>query len=167
MATSTKFDPYHKWFGIPPSQQPPTHYRLLGLEPLEPDREVIDSAANQRIAYLQDIAAGPHGEVSQKLLNEVAAARQLAQSESEKGIRRSTAEQNCRQARHRAGSPSPATNSPSSREKRSSSLSTTMTIRRPDATSRRSRQRRTQRTIWQCGGSSARRPSRSLRLGEL
>jgi hypothetical protein len=75
MSTSDKFDPYHKWFGIPPSQQPPTHYRLLGLEPFEPDREVIDAAANQRIAYLQDIAAGPHGDASQRLLNEVAAAR--------------------------------------------------------------------------------------------
>jgi hypothetical protein len=75
MTTSDKFDPYHKWFGIPPSQQPPTHYRLLGLEPFEPDREVIDAAANQRIAYLQDIAAGPHGDASQRLLNEVAAAR--------------------------------------------------------------------------------------------
>ncbi len=75
MSTSDRFDPYHKWFGIPPSQQPPTHYRLLGLEPFEPDREVIDAAANQRIAYLQDIAAGPHGDASQRLLNEVAAAR--------------------------------------------------------------------------------------------
>jgi hypothetical protein len=75
MTTSDRFDPYHKWFGIPPSQQPPTHYRLLGLEPFEPDREVIDAAANQRIAYLQDIAAGPHGNASQRLLNEVAAAR--------------------------------------------------------------------------------------------
>jgi hypothetical protein len=36
---------------------------------------VIDAAANQRIAYLQDIAAGPHGNASQRLLNEVAAAR--------------------------------------------------------------------------------------------
>ena len=75
MATSDKFDPYHKWFGIPPSQQPPSHYRLLGLELFEPDREVIDAAANQRIAYLQDIAAGPHGDASQRLLNEVAFAR--------------------------------------------------------------------------------------------
>ena len=26
------FDPYHKWLGIPPKQQPPDHYRLLGVE---------------------------------------------------------------------------------------------------------------------------------------
>lgn len=23
------FDPYHKWLGIPPKDQPPNHYRLL------------------------------------------------------------------------------------------------------------------------------------------
>jgi sucrose-6-phosphate hydrolase SacC (GH32 family) len=69
------FDPYHKWLGIPPSQQPPTHYRLLGLEPFETDRDVIDAAANQRMSYLQDSAAGPHGDKSQRLLNEVSAAR--------------------------------------------------------------------------------------------
>lgn len=69
------FDPYHKWLGIPPSQQPPTHYRLLGLEAFESDRDVIDAAANQRTSYLQDLAAGEHGAASQKVLNEVAAAR--------------------------------------------------------------------------------------------
>jgi hypothetical protein len=26
------FDPYHKWLGIPPPQQPPHHYRLLGID---------------------------------------------------------------------------------------------------------------------------------------
>ena len=25
-----KFDPYHEWLGIPASEQPPDHYRLLG-----------------------------------------------------------------------------------------------------------------------------------------
>lgn len=72
---SAPFDPYHKWFGIPPAQQPPTYYRLLGVEVYEPDREVIDAAANQRTAYLQDLAGGEHGWFTQKLLNEVAAAR--------------------------------------------------------------------------------------------
>ena len=26
------FDPYHQWLGIPPEQQPPDHYALLGLK---------------------------------------------------------------------------------------------------------------------------------------
>ena len=25
------FDPYRKWLGIPPQEQPPNHYRLLGI----------------------------------------------------------------------------------------------------------------------------------------
>ncbi len=69
------FDPYHKWLGIPPAHQPPTHYRLLGIEQFESDREVIDAAANQRMLYLQDLAGGQFIKESQKLLNEVAGAR--------------------------------------------------------------------------------------------
>ena len=38
-----KFDPYYKWLGIPPQDQPPHHYRLLGIELFEPDRDVIDA----------------------------------------------------------------------------------------------------------------------------
>lgn len=69
------FDPYHKWLGIPPAHQPPTHYRLLGVEQFETDRDVIDSAANQRMLYLQDLSGGQFIKESQKLLNEVAIAR--------------------------------------------------------------------------------------------
>jgi Glycosyl hydrolases family 32 N-terminal domain len=70
-----RFDPYYKWLGIPPSQQPPHHYRLLGVEVFESDREVIDSAANQRMTYLQELAGGDHIKESQQLLNAIAAAR--------------------------------------------------------------------------------------------
>ncbi len=69
------FDPYHKWLGIPPQDQPPNHYRLLGINRFETDPDVIDAAANQRMGYIQSCAAGPHIALSQKLLNEVAAAR--------------------------------------------------------------------------------------------
>lgn len=69
------FDPYHKWLGIPPAEQPPNHYRLLGLAVLESDPDVIDAATEQRVAYLHHCATGAHLEESQKLLNEVAAAR--------------------------------------------------------------------------------------------
>ena len=40
------FDPLHKWLGIPASEQPPNHYRLLGLAAYEEDRDVIDAAAD-------------------------------------------------------------------------------------------------------------------------
>jgi hypothetical protein len=72
---SEPFDPYHKWLAIPPQDQPPHHYRLLGIAEFEADADVIDAAANQRMSYLQDMAAGPHMAESQKLLNEIAAAR--------------------------------------------------------------------------------------------
>ena len=39
------FDPYHKWLGIPPEQQPASHYRLLGIAEFESDADVIDTAA--------------------------------------------------------------------------------------------------------------------------
>lgn len=69
------FDPYHKWLGIAPKDQPPNHYRLLAIELFEADAEVIDAAANRQMAYLQQRATGEHVALSQKLLNEVAAAR--------------------------------------------------------------------------------------------
>ncbi|MBM4072022.1 MAG: hypothetical protein FJ271_24315 [Planctomycetes bacterium] len=69
------FDPYHKWLGIPPKDQPPNHYRLLGIDLFETDADVIDIAANKQMAYIQGCATGPHIALSQKLLNEIAAAR--------------------------------------------------------------------------------------------
>ena len=69
------FDPYRKWLGIPPSQQPPHHYRLLGIELFEHDVDVIDTAASQRMSYLQEVGNGPQVKDSQRLLNEVSAAR--------------------------------------------------------------------------------------------
>ena len=75
MPQESSFDPYHKWFGIPPQHQPPNHYRLLGLEKFESDREVIQAAAEQRMAHLQNYKIGPQSELSQRLLNEVARAK--------------------------------------------------------------------------------------------
>src|SRR5262245_40172526 len=69
------FDPYHKWLGIPPKNQPPNHYVLLGLEPFEADPDVIDMAANKQMAFVRSLATGPHAQASQKLLNEISAAR--------------------------------------------------------------------------------------------
>ena len=73
--TVTAFDPYHRWLGIPAEEQPPNHYRLLGLVQYESDPEVIENAANQRMAHLRSFQAGRNASDSQKLLNEVAAAR--------------------------------------------------------------------------------------------
>ena len=47
------FDPYYKWLGIPPDEQPPSYYRLLGLPNFEADPDVIDNAVNQRMAHIR------------------------------------------------------------------------------------------------------------------
>lgn len=73
--SDTKFDPYHVWLGIPPKDQPPNLYRLLGLELYESDAQVIDAAANRHTSYLQMMAAGKQRKQSQELLNEIASAR--------------------------------------------------------------------------------------------
>lgn len=69
------FDPYHKWLGIPPEDQPANHYRLLGIKPYESDSEVISHAADQRMTHIRSFQTGQHSAVSQKILNEIASAR--------------------------------------------------------------------------------------------
>lgn len=68
-------DAYHLWLGIPPSEQPPDAYRLLGLSLFESNREVIRIAADRQTSHLRTFQLGKYAELSQKLLNEVASAR--------------------------------------------------------------------------------------------
>lgn len=72
---ATSFDPYYKWLGIPPAEQPPHYYRLLGVTLFEPHPDVIESAADQRMVHLRSFQTGQHAAASQKLLNEVSAAK--------------------------------------------------------------------------------------------
>jgi hypothetical protein len=69
------FDPYQQWLGISRSEQPPTHYRLLGLDPFEPCFELIQTAAEQKTAFLCSQLTGEHSELARRLTVEVAAAR--------------------------------------------------------------------------------------------
>ena len=70
-----EFNPYHVWLGIPPKDQPANHYRLLSINLFETSADVIDNAADRQMVHLRTIQVGKHGELSQRLLNEVAAAR--------------------------------------------------------------------------------------------
>ena len=70
-----RFDPYFVWLGIPPQQQPPNYYRLLGIPQFTDNLNVIENAADRQMAYLRTFQLGPHSDLSQKLLNEVSAAR--------------------------------------------------------------------------------------------
>ena len=69
------FDPYYQWLGIPADEQPPSHYRLLSIQPFEANREVIHNAADRQMAHLRTFQSGPRAAESQRLLNEVSAAR--------------------------------------------------------------------------------------------
>ena len=81
---SEEFDPYYKWLGIPPNEQPPNHYRLLGIQMFEDDHEVIDSAANRHMSYLQAMSTGAHVEEAQELLNVIATARRCLLNDKQK-----------------------------------------------------------------------------------
>jgi len=74
LAVDEPFDPYHKWLGIPCHEQPPDHYRLLGIGPFENDPEVIQAAADRQMGHVRTYQTGKHADASQRLLNELAAA---------------------------------------------------------------------------------------------
>jgi hypothetical protein len=72
---SGTFNGYHVWLGIPPSEQPPNHYRLLGIAAFETDLDVIEHAADRQMAHVRTFQSGRHAALSQQILNELAAAR--------------------------------------------------------------------------------------------
>ena len=69
------FDPYLQWLGIEPHEMPVDHYRLLGVKRFESDPAAIAAAADQRMAFVRTYQTGPRAAYTQKLLNELAAAR--------------------------------------------------------------------------------------------
>jgi hypothetical protein len=72
---SEDFDPYRKWMGIPPEEQPPNHYRLLGIPLFEHDPDVIDNAADRQMAHVRTYQTGKYSRLSQQILNELSAAK--------------------------------------------------------------------------------------------
>src|SRR5947208_987919 len=74
-ASAQQFDPYYNWLGIPPSDHPPNHYRLLGLQLFESNPSVIENAADRQMKHLQSFKIGAKAALSQRLLTEVSAAR--------------------------------------------------------------------------------------------
>ena len=82
---SDAFDPYYIWLGIPPEEQPPHHYRLLGVTLFENNRQVIEAAANRQMAYMQEVSAGEaHIDEAQKILGELSRARVCLLSDEKK-----------------------------------------------------------------------------------
>ena len=70
-----KFDPYHRWLGIPPHEQPPTLYRLLGISDFESDQEVITEASYRQLGHIKKYASGPHRDAANRILNELSQAQ--------------------------------------------------------------------------------------------
>jgi len=79
------FDPYHKWLGIPPQEQPPNHYRLLGLQVFEGDPDVIANAADRQMSHVRTYQTGKNAVQSQRLLNEISAAKICLLTAQKKG----------------------------------------------------------------------------------
>ena len=70
-----EFDPYEKWLGIPPRDQPPNHYQLLGLRIGEDNPQVIADAAQWKVVIVGTFQSSPHREHVPRLLAEIEAAR--------------------------------------------------------------------------------------------
>ncbi len=102
---SDEFDPYYRWLGIPRHEQPPNHYRLLGIELFESDPQLIDSFALRHTSFLRAIIDGPHLRDAQRLLNELAAARRCLLNAEQKAAYDAALRQRLAEAGQRARSP--------------------------------------------------------------
>jgi len=74
-AMEDQFDPYYQWLGISPQEQPPHHYRLLGINLFESDPDVILNAANARIARIKSFQKDSDPQTWQRIMGEISAAR--------------------------------------------------------------------------------------------
>lgn len=69
------YDAYHLWLGIPPEEQPPSHYRLLGVKLFEENVEVIRNAADRQRSHVKRLGVNQYEQLGQELLNEIEAAK--------------------------------------------------------------------------------------------
>jgi hypothetical protein len=65
------FDPYARWLGIAPEDQPPNHYRLLAIDRDEQDAQAIRQAADRRMDLLNTFETDDRPELIDRLLGEV------------------------------------------------------------------------------------------------
>ena len=102
---SEAFDPYLHWLGIRDPERPPNHYRLLGVALFEDDADVLGNAADRQMSHVRTFQTGPHSAESQKLLNELAAAKLCLLSSEKKKVY--DAELRARHARQPVAPPAP------------------------------------------------------------
>jgi serine/threonine protein kinase len=70
---SDAFDPYLQWLGIPPEEQPPNYYRLLGVDLYESVPAVIERAADHALLHTSMI--GRDSPELERVLAAIAAAK--------------------------------------------------------------------------------------------
>ncbi|HUE69357.1 MAG TPA: LamG-like jellyroll fold domain-containing protein [Pirellulaceae bacterium] len=80
------FDPYYEWLGIPPKEQPPHHYRLLGIQLFESHPNVIQKAVDRHVIFLKTLQNGPRSALSQELINRITAASICLLSPDKKAV---------------------------------------------------------------------------------
>ena len=68
-------DSYYLWLGIPPEEQPPNHYRLLGINCFETNTEVISNSADRQMSFVRKFIDSEYFVEAHKLLNEIAVAK--------------------------------------------------------------------------------------------
>jgi hypothetical protein len=114
---SEAFDPYLNWLGIRDPKRPPNHYRLLGIDLFESDPEIISVAADRQMAHVRTFQTGKHSALSQRLLNEIAAAKLCLLNPAKKAeydamLRAEEAARACPAAPPVAASPPPVCSAP-------------------------------------------------------
>ena len=80
-----KFNPYHKWLNLDSQITAPNYYRLLGLEDLEENPEVIQAAAAATLARVQSCDPGSRTKRWSQLVAEVEQAGKCLTDEWTKG----------------------------------------------------------------------------------
>src|SRR5688572_15003743 len=83
---TTLFDPFHKWLGIPPAEQPPDHYRLLGVCAHEGDLDVIKIAARRQLTHLQSLDVNGREDERRQLISLVKVAYACLQNAEQKAL---------------------------------------------------------------------------------
>lgn len=101
------FDPYLNWLGIPPHEQPPNFYRLLGVVLFESNPEMIQQAADQQSLRVGAYQGGPEGEACQQLLSEIAMAMFTLMDPQQKAAYDGQLQQDLAQRGERAVAPPP------------------------------------------------------------
>ena len=80
------FDPYHAWLGIPTAEQPPHHYRLLGLTLFEQNSDAISHASDRQQSFLRAQKAGEHGVLAKQLIRALQLAERCLLDPEQKAI---------------------------------------------------------------------------------